>query len=106
MLRTQTKFKMTEKYDCVDALLIELAKYCIKNNLYRQANTFYSFNRDEIKSMNDMDTCDDGATLKGGYMFLDDPNGTEGMIRLNFTNGNPKWSFWINKDGVLEVDYA
>ncbi len=45
--------------------------------------------------------------LTGGYMFLDVPNGTEGLIRLYSGHCNPKWSFWIDKSsGKLCVDMA
>ena len=44
--------------------------------------------------------------MDGGFVFLDEPKGTEGMIRLYLEpHGNPKWSFWM-ENGKLLVSWA
>ncbi len=64
-------------------LLIQLAQYCIKHNLYRQGNEFYYFSEEEMDHIN---KCSLNKTnpLESGFMFLDNPNGTEGLIRLSW----------------------
>jgi len=86
----------------IDELLPILAKYCIAKNFYRKGNEFHDFTKDEVSVINRYST----KRINGGYMFLDDDGGKEGMIRLYPRGGgNPKWSFWDEK-GEMKIDYA
>ena len=46
-----------------------------------------------------------GNNFDYGYCFLDEDGGTEGLIRLEAGDANPKWSFWKEGDS-LRVDLA
>ena len=94
------------KWDNIDDVLKILAKKCIDENLYRKGNTFHNIDRSLLKVINKNNTSEDKIVLLDGYMFLDEKNGNEGMIRLYDSQyANPKWSFWV-KDGEINVDYA
>ena len=88
------------------------AQWCINNNFYRKdrgsgqqrhPDPFRSFTHCEIGHMNEASAQAGTLGLDGGYIFLDEPNGTDGMIRLYLEpSGNPKWSFWM-ENGKLRV---
>lgn len=92
-------------YEDIESLLIQLAKYCIDNNLYRRGNNFHNFKAKDIKMMNQASLIKDPILINGGYFFLDIPNGSEGMIRLYCDDSDPKWSFWID-NGEIKIDWA
>ena len=97
------------KYDNIDDLLVQLAKVCIDFNLYRKDDEYYDLTCRDLDVINEADYCvlpdNDTSEIEGGYMFLDDINGTEGSIRLYSGEANPKWSFWV-EDGKIGVDYC
>lgn len=96
-------------YTTVDGLLLQLAQWCIDNNFYRKdlglgqrchPNPFRNFTHYETEHMNEASAQARSLRLEGGYVFLDEPNGTDGMIWLYLEPcGNPKWSFWM-EDGL------
>jgi hypothetical protein len=103
-------------YTTVDELLLQLAQWCIHNNFYRKdcgppgqqrhPDPFRNFTDCEIEHMNEASAQASSLRLDGGYIFLDGPNGTDGMIRLYLEPcGNPKWSFWM-ENGKLRVCFA
>ena len=56
--------------------------------------------------MNEASAQASSLRLVGGFVFLDEPNGTEGMIRLySEPHENPKWSFWM-ENVKLRVCFA
>lgn len=96
---------MTEWREINDLLKI-LAKYCRAKNFYRRGNEFHDFTKDERSVINRYSVGKPRVRIDGGYMFLDDEGGKDGMIRLYPKGGgNPKWSFWDEK-GELMIDYA
>jgi len=90
----------------VDELLLILAKYCIAKDYYRKGNKYHHFTMGEVRIINKHYKGDHPFHLDEGYMFLDNKGGKEGMIRLCFGGGNPKWSFWEDSGDVIVVDYA
>lgn len=40
-----------------------------------------------------------------GYMFLDEPEGKEGMVCLNWDN-DPRYSFWVDDEDVLHIEHS
>lgn len=105
-----------EPYTTVDELLLQLAQWCINNNFYRKdrgpgqqrhPDPFRHFTDCEIDHMNETSAqASSRPRLDGGFVFLDESNGTEGMIRLYLEpHGNPKWSFWM-EDGKHRVCFA
>jgi len=95
-------------YDSIDDLLTILGDWCIRKNLYRKSNEFHNFTDKEIFVINRNSRCifeGKRTIIQGGYVFLDDENGTEGMIRLYIDDANPKWSFWKEGDKMM-VDMA
>ena len=84
-----------------------LGLHCIKANLYRKGNSFFHFNRKDTKLINKFDKTgsDPKWKINGGYMFLDEENGTSGMVRLYIGDEDPKFSFWM-EDGVIKADMA
>jgi hypothetical protein len=95
----------------LEGLITQLARYCLDHNLYRQTPHSDHPLTPYMAAINAADRRPNKAVnmWTGGYMFLDEPNGTAGMVRLYYTtsqgNGNPKWSFWM-EDGQLKVDDA
>lgn len=90
-------------YDIED-LVKQLAQYCIDHNLYRRGNDFYNFSDYTLDQINMNNTYDDEEIFfDDGYMFLDEPHGKTGLVRLNAGPMNPKWCFW-EKDGKLQVE--
>jgi len=96
--------QMTE-WKTVNDLLPILAKYCIANNFYRKGNEFHELTPGEVKRINKSYVGELKPWILGGYMFLDDDGGKEGMIRLYSREGNPKWSFW-EENGMMKIDFA
>ena len=103
------KVANTEPNDTFDTLLLHIAETCIKNNWFRTSEPFdkcyHCFTPDELNVFNKILDCSDECALDGGYCFLDEDGGTEGMIRLYANDCNPKWSFG-KKEGELWVDHA
>lgn len=93
-----------EKFNDIDGLLSQLARFCIDQNLYRRGNAFYYFKDNELEQMNQCSLLE-GLELDGGYMFLFDPHGKEGIIRLNAGSADPKWYF-IEENNELKFDWA
>lgn len=93
-----------QPFNDIDELLTQLAHFCISHNLYRQGNAFYYFKCDEVRRMNKCCLIT-GLEIDSGYMFLDDPNGKEGMIRINAGDANPKWIF-IEENDEIKFDWA
>jgi len=90
----------------IDELLRILANYCRAKNFYRKENEFHDFTKDEVSVINRYSVGKPKVRINGGYMFLDDDGGKDGMIRLYPRGGgNPKWSFWDEK-GEMWIDYA
>jgi hypothetical protein len=90
----------------IDELLRILANYCKAKNFYRKENEFHDFTNDEVSVINIYSVGKSKVRINGGYMFLDDDGGKEGMIRLYPNDGcNPKWSFWDEKE-EMRIDYA
>ena len=98
------KMEMTEWKGTGDLLPI-LAKYCVANNFYRKGNEYHHLTRKDVKEINKYYVGELDPWVLGGYIFLDDNGGEEGMIRLYSPEGNPKWSFW-EEDGKMMVDMA
>lgn len=116
-----TFFTEIKMFIDIDSLLQQLAQYCIKNNLYRKDHDlarqnnpqlcwnyddiFYHFSNAEMAHINRC-CLNRSVCLTSGYMFLDDPNGTKGMIRLYDDRRNdPKWCFWMEND-TIKIDWA
>jgi len=111
--RDIAKIKKTDQEGGIlDIVLKKIAKNCIEKNYYRRSDSteegYYFFTVEELKDFNNiMKIKKKNETLCGGYTFLDEKDGKEGMIRLYSHKGqcNPKWSFWM-EDGKLKVDFA
>lgn len=89
----------------LEDLVEQVAKYLIANNLYRKGNDFYHFSEATVAKMNSMDSRWAGA-IEGGYGFLEEPDGKDGMVRLYIDNCNPKWGFAEEEGGGLWVDFV
>ena len=89
----------------LNKLLIDIAKMCIKNNYHRELfpkeSLGYDLTFSELSELQAKFRC-----YVGGYCFLDEDGGDEGMIRLYTKNSNPKWSFFRNGEGEIEVTKA
>lgn len=93
----------------IDIILNYLALDCIKNKRYRDENTFFHFDNKFIIKLLESNGYDnpDILKIKGGYMFLDnDEENYQGMIRLYSGQSNPKWSFIMNEDEELEIEFC
>eukprot|EP01084_Bolivina_argentea_P275714 470286_1 len=86
----------------IDSILIDIAKATIKNNWHRTCGWHY-FTTDELKRINEIIKGE--IRIDGGYCFLDEKNGKEGLIRLYCGDANPKWGF-IEKDNQIDVGFA
>jgi hypothetical protein len=111
-------------------LLIHLAQFALANRLERLDLQFrdhpllqvnddsYDFNPAQLKVINrlydDVDKTGGGRELyvpkrmRDGYVFVDSIDSeVGGMIRwYEVGGGNPKYSFWLNEDGLVEVSMA
>ena len=86
------------------AELHRIARGCIQNNWYRTDYSdggWHYFSDEELAAINERT----GNNFDYGYCFLDEDGGTEGLIRLEAGDANPKWSFWKEGDS-LRVDLA
>jgi hypothetical protein len=86
------------------AELHRIANLCITNNWYRTDGMdggWHYFTTEELAAINDRT----GNSFDYGYCFLDEDGSTEGLIRLEAGNVNPKWSFWKEGDS-LKIDLA
>ena len=93
-----------DEEDEFGAELHRIANECIKNNWYRTDGMdggWHYFTNDELSAINDRT----GNSFDYGYCFLDEDGGTEGLIRLEAGNANPKWGFWKEGDS-LKIDLA
>ena len=93
--------------DPLDELLKTIAKSCVSNNWHRTDNHdagWHYFTDSELKEMNRLVVWE--YKYNGGYCFLDEKGGKEGMIRLYAGNANPKWCFELEKDGEITYDLA
>lgn len=94
-----------QQWDDINNLLPQIARFTIANNLYRQGKNFYDLDTRHIMPAY-VGGADDFPNINDGYVFLDDPNGKTGIIRLYADIFEPKWSFWIESDGQLKIDWA
>jgi hypothetical protein len=92
-------------YTDIDTLIKTIAKTAIRKNLVRKNNDFYNFTNREIHCMNHNYKGEEPMNIEGGYVFLDDDGGNEGMVRLYIDDCNPKWSFWVEDDKIY-IDWA
>ncbi len=87
-------------------LLRKLGKFAIKNNLYR-GQGFFDIKPSLIKKMTKGMSLRVREGIEGGYMFLDEKEGTRGMIRLHLNERamvnvlNPKWEFEMKKNKII-----
>ena len=92
------------EWNSIDELLCQLGKWAIDNNAYRRGDAFYYISDSTTKLINEKGAAFVGQEgpkfINGGYLFLDDPKGTVGMIRLYYLIDNdpdqvcnPKWTF-------------
>lgn len=86
----------------LDEVLISIAKTTIKNNWFRtddRMGGYHYFTNDELERLNEHLSIDE-EKCSGGYCFLDEEGGSDGMIRLYAGECNPKWSFWKENNEV------
>ena len=91
------------EYD-IDKIIVGLGKYCIRNNFYRKGNDFHHLTRKELDIINRMIPNEEPG-IRGGYIFLDDNGGKEGLVRLYVCGCDPKWWF-TEVNGKIEFDIA
>ena len=69
----------------------------------RHPDPFRDFTDCEIDHVNEASAQASSLRLEGGFTS-DEPNGTEGMIRLYLEpHGNLKWSFWMENGDLVSV---
>lgn len=86
------------------AELHRIARECIQNNWHRtdcSDGGWHYFSDEELAAINERT----GNDFDYGYCFLDEDGGTEGLIRLEAGDANPKWSFWKEGDS-LKIELA
>jgi hypothetical protein len=90
----------------LDKAIKYVANMCIENNWYRNGNTFpqcfHEFDHTLITTLNEKFPL---LSLCGGYCFLNESGGEDGLIRFLSGNANPKYSFFL-KDGKVQWDWA
>ena len=85
-----------------DKAIKYIANMCIENNWYRIGNTFHDFDDAFITTLNEKFP---SILLDGGWCFLNESGGKDGVIRFYSGPENPKYCFFV-KDGEIEWDYA
>lgn len=100
-----------KEFDNIDDLVKQLARICIDCNQYRSGERnedFYYFTHDDVDIINKNYIHADKGEFNGGYMYLDTPNNTEGIIRIYSGDCNPKWYFYIDpiENNKILIDYA
>lgn len=103
----ESKFNIAS-WDDIDDLILQLAQICIKDNSYRKGNEFRNFTEEELNIINKAHIGDrkDKLEIEGGYMFLDDPNGRSGLVKIFSGNADPGWGFEMDATGRIEIDYS
>lgn len=78
-------------------LLEKLVRDCIRADWRRgrQADLGHEYNLAEIAEMNRY--LDPEMRVDGGYAFLEEGEGIDGMIRLFSGDANPRWSFRLRE---------
>jgi hypothetical protein len=120
-MRRRSKLRLTkaEKWKFGDDVVKSVAKFIIKNNIYRydveggdsgDDISFYGYKDSELQAIQDAyrgnEPLEDGVLIiDGGYAYLDHPDGTEGFVRLYSGQCNPKYVFWVEK-GKLKYQGA
>jgi hypothetical protein len=88
--------------DVFGAELHRIARTCIENNWHQPDSKnggWHYFTHKELSELNQRT----GNKFDGGYCFLDEDGGKEGLIRLEEGHTiNPKWSF----DGGMKISIA
>jgi hypothetical protein len=86
-----------------DELVLALAREAVRLNLHRINDEHYYFNG---ANLNEIRQACPSVPVREGYLSLDDPMGTDGIIRLcHESYGNPKWSLYM-RDGELRITPA
>jgi len=91
---------MNNEFDLMQAQLKRIAKECIENNWSRTDRSdsgWHYFSDNELSVVNERA----GTSFRSGYCFLDEDGGTEGLIRLEGEEVNPKWTFRMDDEELI-----
>jgi hypothetical protein len=93
-----------QPFQYLEDLVKQVARFVMANNLHRRGNAFHAFSQATIDRMNASGGLEGDDQITGGYAFVEEPNGKEGMVRLYVGDAcNPKWGFTV-EGGELNVD--
>lgn len=86
----------------LDKAIKYVATMCVQKNWHRIGNTFHEFDDTFVTTLNKKFPL---LCLDGGYCFLNESGGEDGLIRFLSGSCNPKYCFFI-KDGKMQWDWA